>query len=84
MDTRSLRRAAIVVAVFALGAGAGACGNRENLRGNPGQGRQSSGVSVGTNPADAAQTSTTNTSTLGSSIVPAERGTSKGGQATPP
>jgi hypothetical protein len=79
-----LRRIAIVATVLGLAAPISACGSRENERGNPGQGPQSPGVATGTNPAEAAQTSTTNTSTLGSSVKPAERGTTKGAPATKP
>jgi hypothetical protein len=73
------RRAAVVLAVLALGAGLGAglgaCGGREQPQtGNPGQGPESPGVNTGTNPAEAAQTATSDTSTLGASIKPGHKG----------
>jgi hypothetical protein len=85
MGLDRLRRTAVILAAgLVLGAGLGACGSRENERGNPGQGPQSPGVDVGTNPAQSAQTSTTNTSTLGSSIIPAEKGKTTGAPVTKP
>jgi hypothetical protein len=77
-----LRRTAVVVAVLALGLGLGAslgaCGGREEPQtGNPGQGPQSPGANTGTNPAQAAQTATSDTSTLGVSIKPGHKRSSK-------
>ena len=67
--------AAVAVLALGLGAGLGACGGREEPEtGNPGQGPQSPGVSTGTNPAQAAQTATSDTSTLGASIKPGHKG----------
>jgi hypothetical protein len=85
MDVLRLRRTTVVLAAgLALGAGLGACGNRENARGNPGGGPQSPGVTIGTNPAQSAQTSTTDTSTNGSSILPAQQGKTTGAPVTKP
>jgi hypothetical protein len=77
-----LRRTAVVVAVLALGiglgVGLGACGGREQPKtGNPGQGPQSPGVNTGTNPAQAAQTATSDTSRLGASIKSGHKRSSK-------
>jgi hypothetical protein len=82
MQRARLRRTAVVVAVLAggigLGAGLGACGGREEPKtGNPGQGPQSPGVNTGTNPAQTAQTATSETSTLGVSIKPGHKRSSK-------
>jgi hypothetical protein len=71
MPAPSPRRVAAFAAALCLGAGVGACGDREQRQtGNPGQAPQSPGVRTGTNPAEATKTSTTNTSTLGRSNAP--------------
>jgi hypothetical protein len=64
---------------FALGAGLGACGGREEPKtGNPGGKPQSPGVETGTNPAQSAQTATSgDTSTLGATIKPKHKSSSK-------
>ena len=72
-------RPAVALAVLALGlgfgAGLGACGGREEPEtGNPGQGPQSPGVNTGTNPAQSAQTATSDTSTAGASMKPSRKG----------
>jgi hypothetical protein len=55
---RSPRTSALAV-VLALGAGLGACSDRENEEtSNPGQKPQAPGVTQGTNPAEAAKTMT--------------------------
>jgi hypothetical protein len=55
MDRRRLLAATVALV---LGAGFGACGREQPKTGNPGGGPQSPGVKTGTNPAEAAQTST--------------------------
>jgi hypothetical protein len=56
MDRRRVLTAAVALV---LGAGfGGACGREQPKTGNPGGGPQSPGVKTGTNPAQAAQTST--------------------------
>jgi hypothetical protein len=87
MERTRLPRPAVVAAAvaLALGAGLGACGGREQPEtGNPGQGPQSPGVNTGTNPAQTAQTATSDTSTLGASVEPAEKRRSQGAPATKP
>ena len=78
MERARSPRTAAVVAVLALGLGAGlgACGGREEPKtGNPGGLPQSPGVRTGTNPAQSAQTTTTgDTSTLGATIEPEDKG----------
>jgi hypothetical protein len=59
MDRRRLLAAGVALV---LGAGLGACGREQRETGNPGGGPQSPGVKTGTNPAQAAQTSTQSSS----------------------
>ncbi|HEV7883413.1 MAG TPA: hypothetical protein VGO81_07575 [Solirubrobacteraceae bacterium] len=53
------RRVVTAAVALVLGAGLGACEREQAKTGNPGQGPQSPGVKTGTNPAQSAQTSTT-------------------------